>query len=243
MTGLAGEICARTVEAETADERGRGVMRPGGLVLTSKAIGRLGLRAGARVVDVGCGTGVSVEYLRSAFGFDAIGIDSSGEALERGSRRSARVPLVLGSGAALPFADQSMAGVLMECSLSVMSPEAKVLAECGRVLVPGGRLAISDLYSRGPGERTPLAAPWGPCAARMTTREELDLALREHGFRVEVFEDHSPMLTELACRLVMALGSLPPGWAHPSAKRGERRHGAGVQRARPGYFLLAAVKQ
>ncbi len=243
MTTAAAEICARAVELETADETGRGVMRPGGLFLTSKAIRSCGFQPGARVVDLGCGTGVSVEYLRDSLGLAAIGIDSHPGALKRGLRRNAQVPLVLGSAAALPFADQSMAGVLMECSLSVMGAEAKVLAECARVLTPGGRLAISDLYSRTPGERLPLSAPWGSCAARMATREELELALRAHGFCIEVWEDHSRLLAELACRLVMASDSLSTTWARPSEARGERRPGAELKRARPGYFLLAAVKR
>ena len=51
------------------DER---VFRPGGLALTERAVRFANLKADAKVLDLGCGTGASVRYLRTA-GVGAIG--------------------------------------------------------------------------------------------------------------------------------------------------------------------------
>jgi len=50
------------------------LLRPGGLELTARAVDFAGLGAGAAVLDLGCGSGDSVRYLRT-LGIDAIGID------------------------------------------------------------------------------------------------------------------------------------------------------------------------
>ena len=230
-------------ERGALDEAGRGVLRPGGLALTTRVLGHCALANGARVLDLGCGTGVSVGHLRRALGLGAIGVDSSRKALERGSRRDAAVPLVQGSGSDLPLASGSVDAVLAECSLSVMLERERVLAECWRVLVPGGRLAITDLFARAPGAAAPLRALPVACGAGMTTREELARQLEDQGFRVEVWEDHSYMLAELAVRLVMAGGSLRDVWVRPGVSPDEEgRVVEAVRRARPGYLLLVATK-
>lgn len=47
-----------------------GVLRPGGLALTDEMVGAAALPPGAQVLDVGCGVGTAVAYLRSRHRLD-----------------------------------------------------------------------------------------------------------------------------------------------------------------------------
>jgi arsenite methyltransferase len=52
-------------------------IRPGGLALTERAMALCALPAGARVLDVGCGAGATVEYLIARRRLTAAGADPS----------------------------------------------------------------------------------------------------------------------------------------------------------------------
>ena len=105
-----------------------------------------------RVLDAGCGTG-KVAALLAADGHAVTGLDFSATALALAGRRGP-FPLTRASAAALPFADASFALVLSLDVLANLPPAALpgALADCRRVLVPGGRLvcnivAFQALYS------------------------------------------------------------------------------------------------
>ena len=104
-----------------------------------------------RVLDVGTGTGRMAELFEPAA--DAVvALDNSPEMLRLARARlqhlaPARVELVQGDFAALPFADATFDTVLFHQVLHyAQSPEA-VLAEAARVTRPGGRVAIVDFAS------------------------------------------------------------------------------------------------
>jgi len=121
-------------------------LRPGGLALTRELIDRADFRAGDTVADVGCGLGASTRLLRDR-GVAAIGVDvvvPSGA-----GAGGVAPPFVVADAARLPFADDSLDGVLSECSLSLTADRALTLAEWRRALRRGGRLALSDVYRRG----------------------------------------------------------------------------------------------
>ncbi|RIH77469.1 putative methyltransferase YcgJ [Calidithermus terrae] len=106
------------------------------------------LEGRGRVLDLGCGQGH--DSLRLArLGFHAVGLDLSGEALER-ARAAAREE---GLGArfvqgdmsqGLPFPGGAFDAVLANLSLHYFDHATRrfVLAEVGRVLVAGGVLAL-----------------------------------------------------------------------------------------------------
>jgi arsenite methyltransferase len=226
------------------DEAGGDLLRPGGLALTERALGYCELGAGARVLDLGCGTGVTVEHLCGSLALDALGVDSSRETLERGRRRNATVPLVQGSGNDLPILSGSVAAVLAECSLSVMPAKERVLSECWRVLAPGGRLAVIDLYAREPGALALLRSLPVTRVARMTTLEEISAQLEDQGFCVELWEDHSPSLAEFAFHLAIEGRAHRPTRAQRQlSPREQQQVSDAVRRARPGYLLLVAAKR
>jgi SAM-dependent methyltransferase len=157
--------------------------------LTTRALGHCALANGARVLDLGCGAGVTVGHLRRALGLGAIGVDSSRKALERGSRRNAAGSLVQGSGSDLPLASGALTVVLAECSLSVMPERERVW----RVLAvwPRGRLVITACT---PAARRRRAPPLAAGGVRRGDDHAKDLtsALEEQGFRVDVWEDPLP---------------------------------------------------
>jgi demethylmenaquinone methyltransferase/2-methoxy-6-polyprenyl-1,4-benzoquinol methylase len=105
------------------------------------AVNSLQLVAGARVLDLACGTGDLCRTLESA-GYVAIGTDFSAGMLAA-ARTSA--PLVRADAVHLPFADASLDGLTCGFALRNFVDLAPVLAECARVLRPRGRLALVDV--------------------------------------------------------------------------------------------------
>lgn len=110
-----------------------------------RAVAALGLRPGERVLDLACGTGDLADEVRRA-GALAIGIDVSAGMLRVASRRSvAPGALVRGDALGLPFGGGSFDAVVSGFALRNFADAATALGECGRVLRPGGRLALLEV--------------------------------------------------------------------------------------------------
>ena len=130
-------------------------------------IGLLGLRPGASVLDVGCGFGHTVRLLAGEFGCPATGVDVAAWRITRAAELTGDRPGVTLRQADcqdLPFPDGSFDHVLATESLSYVADPDAALAECLRVLKPGGRLVVSDFWIGDNGDRAALADATG-CAS------------------------------------------------------------------------------
>lgn len=176
-------------------------LRPGGMTLTERALMLCRFRAGARVLDLGCGPGATLARLRSE-GLAALGLDRSVAMLAQARERA--VPLLAGEATALPLAAGCLDGIFCECVLSATGQPDPTLAEISRVLRVGGLFILTDLYLRpGPGA---LPTSKG-CAGGAVHREVLLDRLLRHGLTPLRFEDHTRLLADLTCRLIFELGS------------------------------------
>lgn len=108
-------------------------------------------RAHPRVLDLCCGTG-DLTRLLAGWG-QVVGCDFCPEMLRVAQRKARRgegwdgVRLVAGDALRLPFPDASFDAVCMAFGLRNLADPAAGLTEAGRVLRPGGRLAVLE-FSR-----------------------------------------------------------------------------------------------
>ncbi len=110
------------------------------------------IRAGARVLEVGCGSGVVVRDLAAMVGRrgEVVGVDTSRTILAAARRLCrpvagrGRITLRVADGARLPFAaDRFDATLGITVILHVAEP-AVVVGEMARVTRPGGRVGLQD---------------------------------------------------------------------------------------------------
>jgi demethylmenaquinone methyltransferase/2-methoxy-6-polyprenyl-1,4-benzoquinol methylase len=106
-----------------------------------RAIRALGLPPGSRVLDLACGTGDLCRDLVTA-GHQCIGIDLSAGMLA--AARASAVAFVRGDGERLPFQSSSFDGLVCGFALRNFVELDAVLAECARVVAPGGRISLLD---------------------------------------------------------------------------------------------------
>jgi len=210
MSNLYEEVLSRPVHKEReahCNSAQEGIRLGGpaayGSYAVAKRMGKidktLDLR-GMRVLDLGCGNGCYTQELarRAA---SVCGIDIHMPHLQ--SFRE-QIPRVQASGEHLPFASESFDAVTMIEVLEHTHCDTKVLAECFRVLKPGGLLVLfvpnkfypfeshpCRLGTFSLGRNVPLVS-WLPeslrrriCYARIYTRRRLFAMARKSGFQIQ----------------------------------------------------------
>ena len=170
----------------------------GGLAAV-EALARLGgVGPDSRVLDLCCGLGGPARFLASRFGCRVTGVDlthsrcASAARLTRLVGLRARVSFVGGDAVRLPFRAGSFTACLSQEALLHVPDKSGALAECARVLIPGGRFAFTDWVAGprlSPGESRRLSE-W-MAAAGIESLEGYKRLLARAGFGAIEAEDLS----------------------------------------------------
>lgn len=112
------------------------------------------IRSGSEVLDVGCGYGASAIFLATEYGCRVTGLNISEKELELARQRAAEVGVAdkvtfeYGDFHDLPQPDGSYDAVWSQEAFLHGADKPRILAECLRVLRPGGALVMTDLLVR-----------------------------------------------------------------------------------------------
>ena len=142
------------------------------------------LHEGERVLDLGSGGGIDVLLSArrvGATGF-AYGVDMTDDMLTLARANAAKagaanVEFRKGEIEHLPLPDASVDVVISNCVINLSTDKPAVLAEMFRVLVPGGRIGITDVVAEdymSPAERAAAGSYVGCIAGALSRAEYLD---------------------------------------------------------------------
>jgi arsenite methyltransferase len=254
------QFSARTYESPLFNNILGDTLHPGGLKLTARVAELAQIDKGSRVLDIACGKGITACFLAQRYGCHVAGIDLSTEliSLARDKVQSEglleEVDLLLGDGECLPYRDSLFDTVISECSFSLLPNKEAAALEIMRVLKPGRKLVMTDVFLRGQvSEELRTKASFASCIAGAKTLEGYIKLFEQLGFRDPYAEDHSEALKKVAYQALVSYGS----WEAFSAQLWEestsssKRKDGGVagkvwqslfKQGRPGYALLAFTK-
>jgi ubiquinone/menaquinone biosynthesis C-methylase UbiE len=136
----------------------------------------LKLPPGAKVIDIGTGTGIAAALVskRSGSGTLVVALDPSLGMLRFAREKGLRC-LAVGVVPYLPFQDAVLDGAIVSFVLSHLASYQKSLVEIIRVVRPGGQLAFSTWGPR----QCEWRNRWQAMAESFVTKEQFDFGLRE----------------------------------------------------------------
>jgi ubiquinone/menaquinone biosynthesis C-methylase UbiE len=148
------------------------------------------LPAGARVADLGCGSGVFSDVLQRR-GYACTGVDLSPKLIAIARSKFPALEFIEGDVERLPFSDASFDGVLLSGLVHHLPDPSACAAELFRILKPGGTFMAFDPNRMNPfmylyrDRSSPLYSPVGATPnERPVMAHEIAAAFRQVGLRV-----------------------------------------------------------
>ncbi len=235
-------------------------LRPGGLILTQRAVDFCGFDPGDLILDAGAGYGTTARYLSDLYGLQVVGTDLDvNKTIDRAN--DGREKSVLANGhiakgtktfdfvqsriPAFPFKSDRFDGIFCECVLSLIPDKQACLAEFFRMLKPNGQLVLTDLFI--PEKYRYQGLPADPplsCLDGALSIVDLITAVEAAGFTITLMEGHTRFLKQLAGQIVFEHGSLDNFWKHLSGSGGDSQAALACRTGtlKPGYGLFIASK-
>jgi arsenite methyltransferase len=167
------------------------------------------IRKGETILDIGCGGGIDtiLAARRTGPSGRVIALDFLPEMLQRTAAavREAgldNVELLEAEMEAIPLPDASVDLIISNGVINLSPRKTRVMAECARVLCPGGRLCVSDLTVEQddlPPEILTQPAAWAGCIAGALTEPDFIRKLEKVGFQqVEVLNREALSIDDCA---------------------------------------------
>lgn len=128
----------------------------GGLEAVDVLAEKAGIGAATHVLDVCSGVGGPARYLAHRLGCRVTGLDITRSRHEAAVRLTELVGLGhlvdfrLGNALDMPFPDASFDVVIGQEAFAHVPNKPRLIAECARVVRPGGTIAFTDILRRGP---------------------------------------------------------------------------------------------
>lgn len=220
---------------------------------------------GARVLDVGCGTGVLTRRLAGRPGVaSVVGVDVAPPLLERARELAEDFEAVefhVADARELPFADDAFDVVLFDSTLSHVPGPERALAEAYRVLRPSGWLGAFDgdyaTATVALGDHDPLQACVDTMMAGSVTDRWLvrrlpalvracgfaDVAFSSHGYAEIAGGDYMLTIVDRGVDLLRARDEIGDDLASALKEEARRRVAAGTFFGHIAYASLTARKQ
>ncbi len=157
------------------------------------ALNFLRLKAGDKLLDVGCGSGLFSSLARQK-GSEVTGIDASENLIKEATERDPSVKFLTGEMEELPFADNIFGIVCGFNSFQYATNVKNALTEAKRVLKNGGRLVAmiwgkkedceAATFLKAIGSLLPPPPPGAPGPFALTDNHLLENILEEVGFEI-----------------------------------------------------------
>ncbi len=218
-----------------------GTLRPGGLALTTEILDCCKLRDGAKVLDVGCGPGHTVELMSLVFHLESTGLDPSPTMLAKAAELVPGATFLQGEATAIPCRSKTFEMVISECVLSLTDDIDTSLREMNRVLQPSGLLILTDIYRKQAGMQ-PALPKLRSCITHALPLEIIKDALFDAGFSLRVLCDRTDLLKQLAGQIIFSYGSLEKFWQLFLGAEEAQQTCRALSTSPLGYYMLIAEK-
>jgi ubiquinone/menaquinone biosynthesis C-methylase UbiE len=161
------------------------------------------IQAGDTILDIGCGGGIDtiLAARRTGPAGKVVGLDFLPEMLQRTASAAQQAGLdnvqtLYGEMEAIPLPDASMDLIISNGVINLSPRKARVMAECARVLRPGGGLCVSDFtvdQDQLPPEILTQPAAWAGCVAGALAEHDFIYKLEKAGFTDVRVLDRQPV--------------------------------------------------
>lgn len=170
---------------------GDGFVSTGGIETTKEFVAKLDLKAGQKILDVGCGIGGGDFYMSENFDVDVIGIDLSinmiSFALERAIGRKCSVEFEVADCTKKTFSDETFDVIYSRDTILHIQDKQGLFRSFFKWLKPGGKILISDY-----------------CKKSAESSEEFTEYIKQRGYYLHDVESYGQMLTDAGFQGVIA---------------------------------------